>query len=208
MTPCLQTIYRKFKHVTSSSYVGRCSVRVMVFNATFNNISVISWRSVLFVEESRVPEENRRSTTRHGKTLSHDVVFELTTLVVICTDCIGSYKSTYHTITTIGGCIYFQMMDMADIILLYSGHLMTTPSKLQPITMTYNLTFTCHQCGIPYSFVYLIIKNTKSYLQIDTWITSGEYIHIMDTDLEANIRIDRLPSISVIIVDHNLTLTI
>jgi len=31
----------------------------MVFNATFNNISVISWRSVLLVEETRVPEENR-----------------------------------------------------------------------------------------------------------------------------------------------------
>ena len=26
--------------------------------------------------------------------------FELTTLVVICTDCTSSYKSTYHTITT------------------------------------------------------------------------------------------------------------
>ena len=31
-------------------------VRVMVFNATFNNISVISWQSVLLVEET---EENR-----------------------------------------------------------------------------------------------------------------------------------------------------
>jgi hypothetical protein len=30
----------------------------MVFNATFNNISVISWRSVLLVEETRVPREN------------------------------------------------------------------------------------------------------------------------------------------------------
>jgi len=27
----------------------------MVFNTTFNNISVISWRSVLLVEETRVP---------------------------------------------------------------------------------------------------------------------------------------------------------
>ena len=27
-------------------------VRVMVFNATFNNISIISWRSVLLVEET------------------------------------------------------------------------------------------------------------------------------------------------------------
>ena len=33
-------------------------VRVMVFNATFNNISVMSWRSVLLVEETGVPEEN------------------------------------------------------------------------------------------------------------------------------------------------------
>jgi hypothetical protein len=30
----------------------------MVFNATFNNISVISWLSVLFVEEAGVPGEN------------------------------------------------------------------------------------------------------------------------------------------------------
>jgi hypothetical protein len=31
----------------------------MVFNANFNNISVISWRSVLFGEETRVSGENR-----------------------------------------------------------------------------------------------------------------------------------------------------
>ena len=30
----------------------------MVFNATFNNITVISWWSVLLVEETRVPGEN------------------------------------------------------------------------------------------------------------------------------------------------------
>ena len=33
-------------------------VRVMVFNAIFNNISAISWQSVLLVEENRVPREN------------------------------------------------------------------------------------------------------------------------------------------------------
>jgi hypothetical protein len=32
----------------------------MVFNATFNIISVISWRSVLLVEETGVPGENHR----------------------------------------------------------------------------------------------------------------------------------------------------
>jgi hypothetical protein len=32
----------------------------MVFNDTFNNISVISWRSVLLLEETREPGENHR----------------------------------------------------------------------------------------------------------------------------------------------------
>jgi hypothetical protein len=32
----------------------------MVFNATFNNISYISWWSVLLVEETRVHGENHR----------------------------------------------------------------------------------------------------------------------------------------------------
>jgi hypothetical protein len=34
-------------------FMGKCIRRgVMVFNATFNNISVILWRSVLLVEET------------------------------------------------------------------------------------------------------------------------------------------------------------
>jgi hypothetical protein len=37
----------------------------MVFNATFNNISVISWRSVLLVEEIGVPGENHRLTASY-----------------------------------------------------------------------------------------------------------------------------------------------
>jgi hypothetical protein len=35
----------------------------MVFNATYNNISVISWRSVLLMEETGVPVENHRPVT-------------------------------------------------------------------------------------------------------------------------------------------------
>jgi len=34
---------------------------VGVLNATFNNISAISWRPVLVVEEAGVPGENHRS---------------------------------------------------------------------------------------------------------------------------------------------------
>jgi hypothetical protein len=37
----------------------------MVFKATFNNISVISWRSAVLVEETRVPEENHWPVARH-----------------------------------------------------------------------------------------------------------------------------------------------
>jgi hypothetical protein len=33
-------------------------VRVMVLNVTFNNISIILWRSVLLVEETGVPGKN------------------------------------------------------------------------------------------------------------------------------------------------------
>jgi hypothetical protein len=37
----------------------------MVFNATFNNISVISWQSVLLVEETGEPGENHRPVASH-----------------------------------------------------------------------------------------------------------------------------------------------
>jgi len=39
---------------------------VMVVNATFNNISVISWLSVLLVEQNRsIPGENHRPAASH-----------------------------------------------------------------------------------------------------------------------------------------------
>jgi hypothetical protein len=46
---------------------------IMVFSATFNNISVISWRSVLLVEETRLPGEIPRSVASHCQSLSHIV---------------------------------------------------------------------------------------------------------------------------------------
>jgi len=36
------------------------SIGFMRFNTTRNNISVISWQSVLLVEETEVPMDNRR----------------------------------------------------------------------------------------------------------------------------------------------------
>jgi hypothetical protein len=82
-------------------------VCLVVFNPTFNNISVILWQSFLLAEETWGPGENHD--------LSHNVVhlalIEIQTingdrhyiqsrrpLVVIGIDCIGSCKSNYHTI--------------------------------------------------------------------------------------------------------------
>ena len=66
-------------------YNGTCSwesldffqlhyVCLMVLNTTFNNISVISWRSVLLVEETGGPRENHQPVTSQWQTLSHNVV--------------------------------------------------------------------------------------------------------------------------------------
>jgi hypothetical protein len=45
----------------------------MIFN-TFNNISVISWRSVLLVVETGVPGKDHQSVASHWQTWSHHVV--------------------------------------------------------------------------------------------------------------------------------------
>jgi hypothetical protein len=47
--------------------------RFMVFSATFNNISAISCRLALLMEETRVLGENHRSTISHWQTLNFNI---------------------------------------------------------------------------------------------------------------------------------------
>ena len=74
-------------------------------------MNCISWRPVLLVEETGRPGENHRSVVSHVK-LYHKMLytspwsrFELTTPVVIGTDCIGSWKSNYHTVPDLPLCL-------------------------------------------------------------------------------------------------------
>ena len=59
----LCVIYRTNQWSTDCTvFVG---LGVMVFTATFNNISVIPWWSVLLVAETGVPEKNSRPAASH-----------------------------------------------------------------------------------------------------------------------------------------------
>ena len=69
-------------------------VCLMVFNATFNNISVISWRSVILVEETGGPGENHQPVASHWQTLSHNVVH--VTLIEIRTNNINGDRHWLH----------------------------------------------------------------------------------------------------------------
>jgi len=80
-----------------------------VFNATFNNISAISWRSGLLAEQTGIPGEEKTAdlwqvTDKHYQVMSYWLHFAMSGIrthnISGDTDCTSSFKSNYHTITT------------------------------------------------------------------------------------------------------------
>jgi hypothetical protein len=57
--------HNETRNTTMLSLVEYRFLWFMVFNTTFNNISVISWQSVLLVLKTRVPRENHKPATSH-----------------------------------------------------------------------------------------------------------------------------------------------
>jgi hypothetical protein len=82
-----------YSNIRNISHIG-LGVMDMVFNATFNNIPVISWRSVLFTDLPQITDILYHIMLYRIHLVLASV--QLTTLVVLCPDCIGSYKSNSH----------------------------------------------------------------------------------------------------------------
>ena len=100
----------------------------MVLNATFSNISVISWQSVLLVEETEGPGENHRPVASHWQslTLSYNVVhlalIEIRTLNYrVAVHVIGAIKYWYNIIYAYIINIYAYIVAIyAYIVVIYS----------------------------------------------------------------------------------------
>jgi hypothetical protein len=63
-----------------------------VFNATFSNISAISWRPVLVVEEAGVPEEKLKK--RRKKLIP---LYLFNDMIDVCVYLVICYRYNHHT---------------------------------------------------------------------------------------------------------------
>jgi len=124
-------MYSNIDNDTSILLVFKC-LWFMVFNGTFNNISVISWRSVLLV----VVADKLYHIVFYRAHLAW-AEFELTTLMVISTDCIGSCK--YNFACTYIGSEYLVMLDYLFSTLAGTEYLFSKNCRSPPPTTSSEL---------------------------------------------------------------------
>ena len=129
--------------------------------SVINNISVISWMSVLLVEETEIPRENHQLAGSHRQ-----VCLVMSGNIYLTSSCdrhrlhISPYKSNSHTITVIrvlpsGYNIYFYQFfhlmlmflkdkDLFDISSLRLSDILTTTKKRKKFQcMYYQMVFNC-----------------------------------------------------------------
>jgi hypothetical protein len=92
-------LFNKWVNLKFRSTKNNLPVRVIMFTATYNNNSVISWRSVLLVEETGVPEKNQRPAANHWQTYSC-IKYASPGRVSNCQLCIQSLLKCTHNVTS------------------------------------------------------------------------------------------------------------
>ena len=106
-------------NVTAINYSWNCTKRATVFNATFSSISTLLV-TVSFIDGGNLNTREKMHTCCKSLTdvitwccneyISSWVVFELTTLLVIGTDCMRLLQINYHAITSMTAHIIYYIL--------------------------------------------------------------------------------------------------
>jgi len=131
-------------------------VMVMVFNATFNNISVICGGSVLLVEETG---ENHWPATSHWQTWSHNVI-SIERLIVISPFMHGISCLVLHTVSN---SIFFENLEEVTFLGGFIPNLLLSGSMMNMLILYISARYFCDPqnpliCHLKYSSLWSFIQ--------------------------------------------------
>jgi hypothetical protein len=158
----------------------------MVFNATFNKISVTSWRSVLLVEETGGPGPGENTDlSQVTDELYHIMLYTLSwsrfelTSVVISTDYIDRCKSNYHTITATTAPFWNKdRLQNIQMIVKAMGFTYPIPDRWRMCTISYSISrwrtaISCGQCRSS-NMIYYAEIHRQTFEKL-TWLKGTYY---------------------------------